>query len=212
MINKPPGSSASDVMNEGQKKMIMLTAKMPVKQTHDGTQLIFYRSSGAKVKDLFTLYLHHLIVQLWQKKNIDTKDYASNPLSQIQNTCGFYFNAKAQVVEQYSVSCIENAESELDRLLTTYEQGQKQALLLNSDLAAHVFKQVRGKEVEMTQERFDSVWHGDDSVPGFGNDPYIAYFWSKCPDIFTHLPQLTSVYKSLYKHVSKHKAQTKGDK
>lgn len=209
IVNKPPSSSTSNVINNDEKKTIMLSAKMPVKQTNDGTQLVFYRSSGAKVKDLFTLFLHHLMVQLWQKQNIGTTDYASNPLSQIQSTCGFYFNAKAQNVEHYRVASIDNAEAEINMLLSTYEQGQKQALLLNSELAAHVFKQVRGKNVEMTQERFESLWHGDDSIPSFGCDPYITYFWPQCPDIHSHLPQLTTVYQSLYKYVSKCKNITK---
>jgi len=187
-------------------------AKIPVKQTHDGVQLVFYRSSGAKVKDLFTLFLHHLIVQLWQQQNMGTKDYGSNILSQVQSTCGFYFNAKAQSVEHYSVTSIENAEAELNMLLSTYEQGQKQALLLNSELAAHVFKQVRGKVVEMTQDRFENLWYGDDSVSGLGHDPYIAYFWQQCPDITAYLPQLNTVYQSLFKHVSKRKSKAKGEK
>ncbi|MDO6508527.1 exodeoxyribonuclease V subunit gamma [Colwellia sp. 4_MG-2023] len=191
---------------------IILMAKIPVKQTHDGVQLVFYRSSVAKVKDLFTLFLHHLIVQLWQQQNMGTKDYASNILSQVQSTCGFYFNAKAQSVEHYSVSSIENAEAELNMLLSTYEQGQKQALLLNSELAAHVFKQVRGKAVEMTQDRFEGIWYGDDSVPGLSHDPYIAYFWQQCPDITAYLPQLNTVYQSLFKHVSKRKSKAKGEK
>jgi exodeoxyribonuclease V gamma subunit len=97
-------------------------------------------------------------------------------------------------------------------LLSTYEQGQKQALLLNSELAAHVFKQVRGKAVEMTQDRFEGVWYGDDSVPGLSHDPYITYFWQQCPDITAYLPQLNIVYQSLFKHVSKSKSKAKGEK
>ncbi|MBL4900796.1 MAG: hypothetical protein JKX76_14385, partial [Colwellia sp.] len=41
--------------------------------------------------------------------------------------------------------------------------------------------------------------------PGFGQDPYIHYFWSQCPDLETLLPQLESVYEGLYNSVVKYK-------
>jgi len=200
------------VQNNTQDQLITLSAKVPVKYTNEGVQLVFYRSTSAKAKDLFTLFLHQLIVQLWQQQNADAVNYGDNPLSQVQNTCGFYFNAKAQKVEQYNVSFIENAEVELNMLLEVYKQGQKQALLLNSEIAAQVFKQSRGKDVEMTQERFELFWNGTDSTRGAGDDPYIHYFWQQCPDIFTYLPRLKSVYQSLYQHLNKGKAKAKGDR
>ncbi len=195
-----------------QKQSINLTTKIPVKHTTQGVQCVFYRSSSAKAKDLFTLYLHQLIVQQWQQQNIDTDNYNNNPLSQVQSTCGFYFNTKAQKVEQYIVANINDAEAELNKLFEVYEQGQKQALLLNGDLAAQVFKQSRGKDVELTQERFELFWYGADSTRGFAEDPYIHYFWQQCPDIFTYIPQLKLVYQSLYQHVKKESSKAKGER
>jgi len=195
-----------------QKEFITLTAKIPVKQTNHGVQLVFYRSSSAKAKDLFTLFLHQLIVQLWQQQNVNKSDYGECLLSQVQSTCGFYFNSKSQKVEQYFVSYIEDPEAELNMLFENYQNGQKQALLLNGDLAAQVFKQSRGKDVEMTQEKFELFWHGTDSTRGFSDDTYIRYFWQQCPDVLTYLPQLRSVYNSLYQHVKKDNGKVKGEK
>ena len=180
---------------------IILTAKVPVKHTSQGVQLVLYRSSSAKAKDLFTLYLHQLIVQVWQQQHIETANYHENPLSQVQSSCGFYFNAKAQRVEQFTVADVADAKAELQRFLNLYQQGQQQALLLNGDLAALVFKQSRGKAIEMTPARFEEFWQGTDSIPGFGNDAYIHYFWPQCPDISIYLAPLKTLYQGLYQHV-----------
>lgn len=187
---------------KGQNNTITLTAKVPIKQITSGARIVFYRSSSAKPKDLFTLFLHQLIVQLWQQQNHENEGYADNLLSQVQGTCGFYFNSKAQKSEQYNVTYIENEETELNQLLAVYQQGQKQALLLNSELAAQLFKKSRGKTVELTQERFEQFWHGDDNNRGFVDDPYISYFWQQCPEVIKYTPQLRSVYESLYQNVS----------
>ena len=198
--------SQENTKENAKEQSIIITAKVPIKVTSQGTQLVFYRSTSAKAKDLFTLFLHQLIVQVWQQQNIETDldrlNTADNPLSQVQSTCGFYFSAKTQKVEQVIISSIDNAQAELNRLLEVYAQGQKQALLLNGDLAAQVFKQSRGKDVEMTQERFEEFWLGTDSTRGFGDDPYIHYFWPQCPDVYTYLPQLNAVYQSVYQHLS----------
>ncbi len=198
------------------EQVVSLSAKLPVKLTNQGVQLVFYRSSSAKAKDLFTLYLHQLIVQVWQQQNMTKTNYSDNLLSQVQSSCGFYFNAKAQKVEQYIVDNIgigaevisDNAITELLKFVNVYQQGQKQALFLNGDLAAQVFKQSRGKDVEMTQERFELFWQGSamqgkDAAKGFGEDPYIHYFWPQSPDVFIHLPQISAVYQGLYQHVKK---------
>ncbi|MBL4940283.1 MAG: exodeoxyribonuclease V subunit gamma [Colwellia sp.] len=195
-------------------KSCVLTAKMPVKQTKQGVQLVFYRSSSAKAKDLFSLYVHQLMVQLWQQQNLNSAAYHENLLSQVQSSCGFYFNAKAQQVEQYNVANVADAQTELSKLLNVFQQGKKQALLLNGELASLVFKQSRGKTIEMTQARFEQFWFGSsmagkDAIKGFGEDPYIHYFWQQCPDIFKYLPQLNAVYQGLYQSVQKVAATAK---
>lgn len=202
------------VGGDSSEQNVTLRAQLPVKMTHTGAQLVFYRSSSAKPKDLFTLYLHHLIMQMWQQQNSATAHDSLNSvglLSKVEQTRGFYFNAKAQNVEQYCVSSegAEEAKAELIMLLKVYAQGQKQALMVNGDLAVQVFKESRGKRVELTQARFDLFWQGSDmpigAVPGFGTDAYIHYFWPQCPNIDTLLPEIEAVYQGLYSRVLKEK-------
>ena len=188
---------------------VTLSTKMPVKTTHEGVQLVFYRSSSAKAKDLFTLYLHQLMIEVWQQQNLETK-VISDPnllnqvqLSQVQGTCGFYFNAKSQKVDQYQIGNIDNPEVELIKLLEVYKEGQKQALLLNGEIAALVFQQSYGKPIEMTQERFEGFWFGNDSTRAFGDDPYIHYFWPQCPDISDYLPEINNIYQEIYRSINK---------
>lgn len=203
---------------------ITIVAQLPVKVTDSGTQLVFYRSSSAKPKDLFTLYLHHLILQVWKQQNSaiahgsNISTSSTNPLSllgKVEQTRGFYFNTKAQKVEQYSISCegAEEAQTELIMLLNVYSQGQKQPLMLNGDLAAQVFKESRGKRVEMTQDSLEQFWQGSamtiGAMPGFGSDSYIHYFWPQCPDIDNLVPQVESVYQGLYSRVLKEKTSGK---
>jgi len=211
-----------DVGNVSEQS-ITVTAQLPVKITHTGAQLIFYRSSSAKPKDLFTLYLHHLIMQVWQQQNsgitLDSPNLLLSSkgsdaigidlIGQIDQTRGFYFNTKAQKVEHYYISSeeAEQAEAELIVLLNVYAQGKKQALMLNGDLAAQVFKESRGKRTEMTQGSFELFWQDSDmpsgAIPGFGTNAYIHFFWPQCPDIETVIPQIESVYQGLYRRVVK---------
>jgi exodeoxyribonuclease V gamma subunit len=205
--NKSTGNSA--------EQSITIVAQLPVKITDSGAQLVFYRSSTAKAKDLFTLYLHHLILQVWQQQNLENTNYSANPLSQITTARGFYFNTKAQKVEQYSMTNEkgDDAKTALMMLLSVYADGQKQALMLNGDLAAQVFKESRGKRVVMTQDRFEQFWLGAETqiggLPGFGQDAYINYFWPQCPDVEVVLAQIESVYQGLYSSVVKDKASPK---
>ena len=77
------------------------------------------------------MYLHQLIVQVWQQQNCDNTNYSTSPLSQVNNTRGFYFNTKSQKVEQYCVNNegVDTAKTELMMLLSVYAQGQKQATM-----------------------------------------------------------------------------------
>ena len=198
-------SSTSIVSVSSGKKNnpITLTAKLPIKKTNQGVQLVFYRSSSPKAQDMFSLYLHQIIIQVWQQQNSGKPNYEKSLLSKVQSTCGFYFNAKSQIVEQVVVPCFENAEPELAMLVKIYQQGQKQALLLNGDIATQMFKKSRGKAVNFTQDKFMQFWLGDDNTYGFGDDPYIHYFWPKCPDISTIEHELIKVYQNLYDRIVK---------
>lgn len=192
---------------------ITLVAQIPVKVTNTEAKIVFYRSSSAKPKDLFTLYLHHLIVQIWQQQNAENKVKTSTEsvLNQVTQTRGLYFNTKAQKVEQYFINHEEGetALSELLTLINVYIEGQKQALMLNGDLAAQVFKESRNKRVEMTEDKFEQFWYGAadqiGGLPGFGQDSYISYFWPQCPAIEIVLPPIEAVYQGLYRRIVKEK-------
>jgi exodeoxyribonuclease V gamma subunit len=197
----------SQLQSQVSAQPMILQAKMPVKLTDEGGQLVFYRSSSAKAKDLFTLFLHQLILQVWQEQNADENlamlDATDNQLMQVKSTCGLFFNAKSRKVEQYQIARIDNAYAQLIHFIEVYEKGQKQPLLLNGELGAQVFKQSRGKSIEMTQERFEDFWFGNDATPGFGDDPYIHYFWSQCPNIVNFLPELNALYQNIYQYFNK---------
>ena len=110
-----------------------------------GENLIFYRSSSAKGKDLFGLYLHQIILQYWQTQ----ADHSAGDLSAedkalllgVDNTKGFYFDTKNQQPTQYRYCKIANASTHLAFILETYLQGQQQALLLNTELAEKYFRE-----------------------------------------------------------------------
>ncbi|OUR61418.1 exodeoxyribonuclease V subunit gamma [Colwellia sp. 39_35_sub15_T18] len=205
------------VIKLSENKVINLTAQVPVKRTNDGVMIIFYRSSTAKAKDLFSLYLHHLIVQCWQSQQSGATDYQANMLSEVCGSRGFYFNTKAQKVEQYFIDSLDNEQEQLTcaanqslvELLRCYFKGQQQPLLINGDIAAQVFKQTRGKRVEMTAERFELYWQGTESSRGLGDDLYMQYFWPQCPDINEHLAEIESIYQGLYQLVEKVKSGSK---
>lgn len=208
----------NNIMGNSPEQNITLVAQVPVKVTDTGVQIVFYRSSTAKPKDLFTLYIHHLIVQVWQQQHCQNKNYSENLLSQVNNTRGFYFNTKSQKVEQYAINheAIDTATAEVSQLLRVYSQGQKQALMLNGELAAQVFKESRGKRVEMNEERFEQFWYGAamqiGGLPGFGQDLYINYFWQQCPVVDSVISDIESVYTGLYTSVIKDNKSTSSTK
>ena len=204
--------SSTQTNNDGsvvtQQLTLTVTAKVPVKLTKQGAQVVFYRSSTAKVKDLLTLYLHQLFVQVWQQQNSTKEHYHQQVLSQVESSCGFYFNTKEQAVEQLQITHVEHAQTQLSQFLHFYFQGQQQALLLNASLVNLVFKTSYGKPVEMTQTSFENFWTetggtGKNTFAAFGEDPYIQYFWPQCPDIFDYLSPITNLYQGMYQSVTK---------
>jgi len=193
---------------------VELTTQLPVKVTEQRACLAFYRSSTAKPKDLFTMYLQQLIVWLWQQQNCDAKDYQDNILSQVTAARGIYFNTKSQKSESFAINNQIETDSDdiasqksvkalLTHLLQTYFDGLQQPLLLNASLGAEAFKTSRGKPVEMTQARFEQIWQGTESSYGFGQDAYIDYFWPQCPEIDDNIEAIENIYKNMYQWVKK---------
>ena len=174
-----------------------LSVNFPVQ----GESLMFYRSSSAKGKDLFGLYLHQVILQCWQDNvsnlNAPHPTHEHSMLSQVNITKGFYFDTKNQKPTQCRFSNIPNAEEHLRFILETYLKGQQQALLLNTELAEKFFK---AKKFE--QSHFEKLWSDSGSmlsvVKPLGQDPYMHYFWQQCPEFAEHQPTLTDIYQPMW--------------
>ncbi|WP_081962038.1 exodeoxyribonuclease V subunit gamma [Colwellia psychrerythraea] len=186
---------------------VSLTTQLAVKNN----VLVHYRSSSAKAKDKFTMYLQQLVVQVWQQQTIanSTKSDDDNTLKlqQVTETIGLYFNTKAQKVEEFSVANIEDAKTKLINLIKMFFKGQQQVLLLNGELAEQVFTKKRGQLVEMTQARFEGLWLGDMSTRGLSDDDYLSYFWPECPLYQNHQAELEFTYQDLYQVVVKKSAK-----
>ena len=179
---------------------VTLTTKLPVKHN----LLVHYRSSTAKAKDLFTLYVQQLILQNWQEQNhSDAPCQEAGSLKGVLESTALYFNTKAQKVEQYYLNRIDDAKQKLVNIIEIFQQGQQQPLLLNGNLAAKIFTKVRGKEIEFTQDNFINFWQGDLNTLGFGADAYIHYFWSQCPVYDVHAEQLRLIYHDIFQSVTK---------
>jgi exodeoxyribonuclease V gamma subunit len=174
-----------------------LSINFPVQASN----LMFYRSSSAKGKDLFGLYLHQVILQCWQERALSINTTHTTPennmLSEVNSTKGFYFDTKNQKPTQYRFSKIQNTEEHLHFILETYLNGQQQALLLNTELAEKFFK---AKKFE--QSHFEKIWSDSGSmlsvVKPLGQDPYMHYFWQQCPDFAEHQPTLIDVYQPMW--------------
>jgi len=195
-------------------RKLSVTVQFPVK--HD--LLVYYRSSSAKAKDKFTLYLQQLVLQVWQQQHLENEaSYASDvstideneKLSKVIGSIGLYFNTKAQKVEQYRLDTIPDAKQRLINILSLFFKGQQQALLLNGDIAEQVFIKKRGQVIEMDQARFERLWLGDMNTRGLSEDDYLAYFWPQCPEYQSHQSDLEFIYQDIYQMVVKQAASKK---
>ncbi len=164
---------------------VILAAELPIANNI----LAFHRSSSPKFKDFFTLYLHQLLLQVAQQQCCD------NPLvtNAISSTHGFYFDTKSQKVTQYRYSDLKNPFDKLTQLVHTYFTGLCKPLLLNGEIAEKAFK---AKKFE--QEEFEKYWLDANAFMPIGNDPYIKFFWPKCPDVNDVIPNLESMYLDMY--------------
>ena len=197
---------------ENKVNTIKLIAKLPIK----AEQLIFYRSSTAKAKDLFTLYIHQLIVQVYQDQYIagmpDKLTEDSELISQVNCTHGFYFDTKSQKTSEYIVSQVIDAKAQLTKLVASYFLGQQQALLLNGDIADKAFKANIGagsnKPVKIFEQNdFEKLWQDPNAMFSLGDDGYMHYFWPKCPIFSEYQQQLADIYLPMYLSLEKVKSK-----
>jgi exodeoxyribonuclease V gamma subunit len=151
---------------------------------------LFYRSSSAKAKDLFTLYLHQLIIQIAQA---DEAQENADIFANISATHGYYFDTKSQKPSQFYFSDIDNAKGQLLPLITSFYLGQHQPLLLNGDIGEKIRK---SKVFEQTQ--FEQFWSDSNSFQAFGDDAYVQYFWPQCPNYDEISPRLLALYQPMF--------------
>ncbi|WDE14105.1 exodeoxyribonuclease V subunit gamma [Thalassomonas haliotis] len=181
---------------------ISINCQLPVQ----GRQLAFYRSSSAKAKDFFTLYLHQLMLQVWQNQlageQIAIQEHEQVLLTQVEASCGFYFDTKSQKVSQYRFKAIPEPQKQLEQLLSTFFSGQSQALLVNGDLAEHYFK-VTGRGKRFSQQDFEKYWSDDNAIRPMSADPYMHYFWPACPNLSEHLSTIEALYQPMYQVLEK---------
>ncbi|ASP49037.1 exodeoxyribonuclease V subunit gamma [Cognaticolwellia beringensis] len=151
---------------------------------------LFYRSSSAKAKDLFTLYLHQLIIQIAQA---DEAQENADIFANISATHGYYFDTKSQKPSQFYFSDIEDAKGLLLGLIVTFYLGQHQPLLLNGDIG----EKIRKSKV-FEQAQFEQFWSDSNSFQAFGDDAYVQYFWPQCPDYEEISPRLLTLYQPMF--------------
>jgi exodeoxyribonuclease V gamma subunit len=150
---------------------------------------VFYRSSSAKAKDLFTLYLHQLILQVAQA---DESQPHADVLGTVVSSHGYHFDTKTQKPSEFYFSDIVDAKLQLQRLVATFYLGQHQPLLLNGDIVEKIRK---SKVFEHTQ--FEQLWSDSNTFQAFGEDAYIQYFWPKCPNYDDISLKLLSLYQPM---------------
>ncbi len=152
-------------------------------------KLVFYRSSSAKAKDLFTLYLHQLILQVAQADESQTH---ADVLGTVVSSHGYYFDTKTQKPSEFYFSDIVDAKLQLQRLIATFYLGQHQPLLLNGDI---VEKMRKSKVFEQAQ--FEQFWSDSNTFQAFGEDAYMQYFWPTCPNYDDISLKLLSLYQPM---------------
>ena len=81
-------------------KCLTLSSKITIVDN----KAVFYRSSSAKAKDLFTLYLHQLIIQIAQA---GVAQENAELFTGISATHGYYFDTKSQKPSQFYFSNID---------------------------------------------------------------------------------------------------------
>jgi len=165
-------------------------------------KIVFYRCSSPKAKDFFTLYLHQLILQVWQantdqvitehSESLNNEENHQHKLKSVTATRGYYFDTKSQKTSQYVYRNIDQPEALLTQLLTTYFAGKEKALLLNGELAEKRFK---SKVFE--QSHFTQYWQDDNNFQAFGADPYMEFFWPSCPELTDIEPLLELIYRPM---------------
>ena len=176
----------SDAELETLKTVLPKSVSVNTKLLIIAGKCVFYRSSSAKAKDLFTLYLHQLILQVAQADESQTH---ADVLGTVVSSHGYYFDTKTQKPSEFYFSDIVDAKLQLQRLIATFYLGQHQPLLLNGDIV----EKIRKSKV-FEQPQFEQFWSDSNTFQAFGEDAYMQYFWPTCP----HYDEISRKLLSLY--------------
>ncbi|SEK87835.1 DNA helicase/exodeoxyribonuclease V, gamma subunit [Colwellia chukchiensis] len=181
------------------KPLLPKTLTLHTKLTLVHNKAVLYRSSSAKAKDLFSLYLQQLMVQVAQ-----TQAKSAEVFVDISASHGYYFDTKSQTPSEVYFTDIDDAKGQLLRLVAMFYLGQGQPLLLNAELAEKVQKSKVFEQAQLQQ-----FWTDSNSFQTFGAEPYINYFWPQCPDYQDITPKLFSIYQPMFAALKTVKAAAK---
>ena len=169
----------------GDQPPIKLTTSLAL--TSD--KAVFYRASKPNAKDKLSLYINQLILQLSKVQSTEIN-------SDITNIYGYYFDTRSQKPITLQVEQIDNPLGKLQQLIATYLKGCQEPLLLNAELAEKYFK-----SKEFDQKQLEKFWHDAGMFKAFGEDPYIEYFWPKCPAIEEYVAYIEELYSPVFQSV-----------
>ena len=201
---------------------IRITGQLPI----HNQQCVAYRTSSAKAKDLFTLYLYRLISLVFAQKSSEQENSEQKSSSQtispqtnqqtvdilnIKQSVGWYFNTKSQQVFKHVFSELMDAKQELATILQVFVMGQQQALLINGNIAKTYFEAIN-KDKTFEQAQFEELWQGENNFQPLSQDPYMEFFWRECPQFNDHQSLLNKVYQGLYQAHQQEKVTRKGSK
>ena len=172
---------------------VEVQVSLPIKSD----KLVHYRATKAKIKDKFILYFYQIVLQTIQELSEEVPE----ELAAISNTVGYFFDTKSQKSTEFVVSPVTEPVSKLRQLIQIFIEGQENPLLLNGDLAEAAFKLLSKGKV-YSQETFEKTWSDDNQFLPIGSDPYVQYFWPKCPQVEDILPLVETVYSPLFEAVS----------
>ncbi|NMP31567.1 exodeoxyribonuclease V subunit gamma [Thalassotalea sp. M1531] len=164
---------------------VKISAQLPIVSN----KIAYYRSSTAKAKDLFTLYLSNLIVNAaYQQSSIDN-DVAST---------GLYFDTKQQKVSQYAVPPIAESLVLLTKIVEQFLNGQTNALLVSAELAHKIFNSRKFEQAQL-----ENFWFDTNSFSAPITDPYMQFFWPDCPNVEDVISEANPIYQHMYQVMEK---------
>ena len=165
---------------------IELTAELPV----INDQLLYWRLATPKGQDDIRLWIHHLMAQ------ITLGHY---------HTQGIFRGAKDDLLKvSFEPLDSELAKTLLGELMTHWQEGMQEAVLLNAALGQKHCLIKKGKHNSLDDNAFAHFWNNNFDTQGLGTDPYVNWFWgdaSECPQWEKQWQaRIELIYQALYNY------------